>query len=146
MSAGLVVTVVVVAVALVAAVTGGVALAGGLDFSHPLRSVRAATTRGQRRRALAQIRSGQPLAPEQAPLVRAVAVALASQGGPALTYTGLTLACVSTMLRSLPGWVLVLAGIAGVGNAAVAVVAAAGHHRGRRFLAAHPDLGAGVAR
>lgn len=140
MSGRLVIVVIVVVVALAMAVVGLMAVLGRLDLSLAQRSVRATTSTAERRGALRQIRSGQASAPGQVAPVRAVATALASQGGPSLTYTGVTLTSVALAFGPYPPWFLVLAGLAAGGNAVVAVMLIKGYRRGRRFLGAHPDV------
>ena len=141
-----VIAVVIVLAALGTAVFGVVAIAGRLDLSGQVRSVRTTTSREQRRDALRTIRAGQPAAPDQAGLVHEVAAALASHGGPALTSAGLALTCLSLALGPRPTPVVVLAAVAALVNAVVAAVMAQRWRRGRRFLAADRDVGAGGER
>lgn len=106
-------------------------------------AVLTAMTLAQRRRAMRQIRKGQPVAGDELVGVRAVATEAAGMRHLALLFAGTTVLFVGQAL--FPLFPPVLRVIDAVAAAAQALAALAFLHtsgRARRFLAAHPDVGA----
>lgn len=133
-------TVLTITVSLGLLVVGIAALMGRIDLTLAQRSARASMTASQRRRALRQIRGGEPTDAADREHVRAVAAGLASPSGFVLVFGGFALISVGQVLGSSPPWLLVPAGVAAAGNLVITVALAYDYRRAHRFLATQHGL------